>query len=94
VLEATDGQAALALARQQRPDLILMDIALPGLDGFQALAALRQDEALRHIPVVAVTASAMKGDRQEILGRGFDGYLAKPIDAVALQQTIREMLAG
>ncbi|NOZ48469.1 MAG: response regulator [Chloroflexi bacterium] len=94
VLEAADGRAGIEQARMHKPDLILMDLALPIMDGFAALAAIREDEALRHIPVVAVTATAMKGDREEILARGFDGYISKPIDAELLRKTIQELLHG
>jgi signal transduction histidine kinase/DNA-binding response OmpR family regulator len=92
VIEGTDGQAGVAQARTHRPDLILMDIALPGLDGVAALAAIRADATLAHTPVIALTASAMKGDRETILAHGFDGYVAKPIDAELLVETIRESL--
>jgi CheY-like chemotaxis protein len=92
VLEATDGRAAVELARQRLPDLILMDLALPVMDGFEALGAIRREEALRHIPIVAVTASAMTGDRENVLAHGFDAYLSKPIDQDLLRQTVREML--
>jgi CheY-like chemotaxis protein len=74
------------------PDLILMDISLPVTDGFTALEQIRADEALCLIPVVALTARAMAGDREEILARGFDGYLSKPIDEDLFHQTIREAL--
>lgn len=94
LLEATDGRAGVELARQHVPDLILMDIAMPVMDGFEALAVIRGEEALRHIPVLAVTASAMRGSREEILEHGFDGYISKPIDAVELMKTIREVLDG
>lgn len=94
VLEAGDGQAGLEQARQHQPDLILMDLALPVMDGYATLAAIRQDQSLRSIPVVVVTASAMKGDRESILARGFDGYISKPIDAEMLKKTINEVLHG
>jgi signal transduction histidine kinase/DNA-binding response OmpR family regulator/HAMP domain-containing protein len=92
VLEAPDGQTGIEQARRHRPDLVLMDLALPVMDGFAALAALRADETLRAIPVVAVTASAMKGEREEVLARGFDGYLSKPVDERLLHEMLREML--
>jgi signal transduction histidine kinase/CheY-like chemotaxis protein len=92
LLESTDGRLGLDLARQHRPDLILMDLALPGMSGFETLAALRQEESLRGVPVIAVTASAMKGDRTEILARGFDDYVSKPIDEALLQAVIRDHL--
>jgi CheY-like chemotaxis protein len=94
VVEAADGRAAVEQARRHRPALILMDLALPVMDGFAALAAIREDEALRHIPVVAVTASAMKGEREQILARGFDGYVSKPVDAAQLAAILREVLHG
>ena len=94
VLKAGDGGTGVEQARQNQPDLILMDLALPGMDGYAALAAIRDDVSLRDIPVVAVTASAMKGDRESILARGFDGYLSKPIDAERLHTTINKVLHG
>jgi signal transduction histidine kinase/CheY-like chemotaxis protein len=94
VLEAGDGRTGLEQARAHPPDIILTDIALPVMDGFEALAAIRADELLREIPVIAVTASAMKGNREEILARGFDGYLSKPIDHEALKELMREFLDG
>jgi signal transduction histidine kinase/DNA-binding response OmpR family regulator len=94
VVETTAGRQALALARQHRPDLILMDIALQDMSGIEVLVAIRQDAALRHIPVVAVTASVMKGERENILAHGFDAYIPKPIDEALLQRTIRAQLYG
>jgi len=92
ILEAEDGRAGVEQARTHRPDLILTDLGLPGLDGIQALQEIRRDETLRHIPVIAVTASAMKGDREEILAHGFDGYLSKPLDHAVLLDLLREFL--
>ncbi|MEI6077914.1 MAG: response regulator, partial [Verrucomicrobiota bacterium] len=92
VIEATDGQAGLEQARRHQPDLILMDIAMPGVDGIQALKEIRADGALRHIPVIAATASAMVGDREAILAHGFYSYISKPIDAELLLKTLREAL--
>jgi CheY-like chemotaxis protein len=89
VVEARDGREGLALARRHAPDIILMDIALPELDGIAALAEIRRDEALRDIVVVAVTASAMTGDREKILAHGFDGYISKPIEHGRLMETLR-----
>ena len=79
VLTATDAEAGLASARAEHPDLILMDIQLPGMDGLEATALLKQDDATRAIPVVALTALAMKGDEERILAAGCDGYIAKPM---------------
>jgi two-component system, cell cycle response regulator DivK len=79
VLSATDAEAALTLARSERLDLILMDVQLPGMDGLEAVALLKRDEATRAIPVIAFTALAMKGDKERIRAAGYDGYIAKPI---------------
>jgi two-component system cell cycle response regulator DivK len=80
ILQTKDGMEALDIAREHHPDLILMDIQLPGMDGLQATAILKTDEATRHIPVIALTALAMKGDEERILAAGCDGYIAKPLD--------------
>jgi two-component system cell cycle response regulator DivK len=79
VLSATDAEAGLALARAEQPDLILMDIQLPGMDGLEATVLLKRDEATRAIPVIALTALAMKGDEERIRAAGCDGYIAKPM---------------
>jgi two-component system cell cycle response regulator DivK len=79
VLSATDAEAGMALARREQPDLVLMDIQLPGMDGLQACAFLKADEATRDIPVIALTALAMKGDEERIRAAGCDGYIAKPL---------------
>ena len=79
VLGATDAESGLTLARSEQPDLILMDIQLPGMDGLQATALLKADEATRAIPVIALTALAMKGDEERIRAAGCDGYIAKPL---------------
>ena len=79
VLTATDAEAGLTLARDEHPDLILMDIQLPGMDGLEATALLKRDEATRAIPVIALTALAMKGDEDRIRAAGCDGYIAKPL---------------
>jgi signal transduction histidine kinase/CheY-like chemotaxis protein/HAMP domain-containing protein len=92
IVEAEDGQAAVELAQLHQPDLVLTDLSLPVMDGFAALAAIRQDALLRDIPVIAVTATAMQGSREEILARGFDGYLSKPIDHDALLRILRGFL--
>ncbi len=80
VLEARDAETGLALARSQRPDLILMDVRLPGMNGLRATRTLKTDPALQHIPVVAITAHAMQGDKDKALQAGCSGYLTKPID--------------
>jgi len=80
VIEAESAEQGLALAEVQAPDLILMDVNMPGMDGLSATKLLRQNEHLRRIPVVALTAKAMKGDRENALKAGCDGYIQKPID--------------
>ena len=79
VLAARDAETGLTLARDEQPDLVLMDIQLPGMDGLEATALLKSEEATREIPVVALTALAMKGDEERIRAAGCDGYIAKPL---------------
>jgi len=79
VLSATDAEAALTLARTEQPDLILMDIQLPGMDGLEAAVLLKRDDATRAIPLIALTALAMKGDEERIRAAGCDGYIVKPM---------------
>ena len=79
VLSATDAEAGLTIAREEQPELILMDIQLPGMDGLRATALLKGEEATRAIPVIALTALAMKGDKERIRAAGCDGYIAKPM---------------
>ena len=79
VLTAVDAEAGLALAREHQPNLILMDIQLPGMDGLEATAQLKLDPQTNPIPVIALTALAMKGDEQRIRAAGCDGYIAKPM---------------
>ena len=80
LLEAHDGAAGLAMAAEHKPDLILMDIQLPGMDGLEATALIKKNAATCLIPVVALTALAMKGDEARIRAAGCDGYIAKPLD--------------
>jgi two-component system cell cycle response regulator DivK len=91
-LEATTAEDGLALARAHRPDVVLMDVQLPGMDGVQALERLRADPATNGIPVVAVTAFAMKDDRARFVAAGFDGYLEKPISVREFPRQVAEML--
>jgi two-component system, cell cycle response regulator DivK len=79
VITATDAEAGLTLARDRQPDLILMDVQLPGMDGLEATALLKQADATRAIPVIALTALAMKGDEARIRAAGCDGYITKPM---------------
>ena len=87
-LEATTGEDAVELARTLDPALVLMDVQLPGIDGVEALAQLRGDERTSAIPVVALTAQAMRGDSERFLDVGFDGYLSKPVDVVELIRVV------
>lgn len=91
-LEARDGEQGVALARSHRPDLILMDIQLPGMDGIEALARLRGNAATAGVPVVALTAMAMKDDRERFLAEGFQGYLEKPIDVQELPRQVAALI--
>ena len=93
VLSAVDAEAGLTLARAEHPQLILMDIQLPGMDGLQATALLKQDAATRDIPVIALTALAMKGDEERIRAAGCDGYIAKPIRYQEFLASIETQLA-
>ena len=93
VLSATDAEAGLTLARAEVPDLILMDIQLPGMDGLEATALLKRDDATRAIPVIALTALAMKGDEERIRAAGCDGYIAKPLAYKDFLATITAQLA-
>lgn len=95
VIEAEDGLSALRQAVAELPDLILMDISIPGMDGFEATTRLRSIPALRDVPIVALTASAvMEGDRERTLVAGCDGYLQKPVDVDRLPEQVGEFIAG
>jgi two-component system, cell cycle response regulator DivK len=93
-LEATTGEEALAVAAESAPALVLMDIQLPDLDGAEALRRLRSDERTVGIPVLALTAQAMEGDRERFLAAGFDGYLSKPVDVDELITAVRRYCDG
>jgi len=88
-LEATTGAHAIELAGVHAPDLVLMDIQLPDFDGVAALELLRADERSAHVPVLALTAQAMHGDRERFLAAGFDAYISKPVNVVELVETVR-----
>jgi two-component system cell cycle response regulator DivK len=92
VLEAIDGQTGLQRAAEIRPDLILMDINLPEIDGYEVTARLKQLPGLSRIPIIAVTANVMKGDREKTLAAGCDGYIQKPIDIDLLPGQIERFL--
>ena len=93
VIRARDAEAGLTLARDEQPNLILMDIQLPGMDGLEATALLKRAEATRAIPVIALTALAMKGDEERIRAAGCDGYIAKPLRYQDLLATVTAQLA-
>ena len=88
VIQTRDGLSALDIARKHRPDLILMDIQLPEVSGIEVTKWLKEDDELKHIPVIAVTAFAMKGDEQKIREGGCEAYISKPISVVSFLQTI------
>jgi CheY-like chemotaxis protein len=92
VLEACDGQEALRLIEQTQPELMLLDIGMPGMDGFAVVRRIRENPRLAQLPVVAVTAYAMRGDQERILSAGFDGYLSKPINPSSLIQELDRLL--
>ena len=91
-LQAKDGRVVVDLTRRNRPDLILMDIQLPEISGLEITKMLKADDDLRSIPVIAVTAFAMKGDEQKIRNGGCDGYIAKPISVASFLQTVSRFL--
>lgn len=91
-LEAGTAEQAIAIAAERKPDLILMDIQLPGMSGIQALSVLRADPATGRIPVIAVTASVMQQDRKQITDAGFDAYLGKPLDLKEFLKTVARVL--
>ena len=88
-LESSSGEEAVALAAANMPALVLMDIQLPDIDGTEALRRLREDDRTARIPVLALTAQAMDGDRERFLSTGFDGYLSKPVDVAELIALVR-----
>ena len=93
-LEAVTGIEGVRLALAERPDLVLMDIQLPDIDGIEALARIRADAALDAVPVLAVSASVMPDDQQKIISSGFDAFITKPINLKQFQETVKRFLAG
>ncbi len=93
-LEARTAEEGIALARAHLPDLILMDIQLPGMDGVAALQHLMAEPSTAAVPVVALTAFAMSGDRERLLDAGFKGYIAKPINVREFPEQVRQFLSG
>lgn len=94
LLEASDGREALNLIMEIKPDLVLLDIELPLMDGFSVLRSIRRDPRFARLPVFAVTANAMQGDREKALAAGFDAYITKPIDGTALRKWVAGVLAS
>lgn len=92
VVEAMDGEEALAAAERERPDIILMDVQLPRVSGLEAARRIKAREDLRHIPIVAVTSFALSGDEQKALAAGCDGYIAKPYKPRELLKLIQNLL--
>ncbi len=92
VVEAADGPTGIDLAREHLPDLILMDMNLPDVDGYELTRRIRNIPELQHIPIIAMTANVMHGDREKTLEAGCDGYIPKPIDVDALPEQIKTYL--
>lgn len=92
VVDACDGEEALDMIEQTQPDILLVDIGMPVLDGFAVIRTLRENPRLATLPALAVTAYAMQGDREKILSSGFDGYLSKPVDARSLAEELDRLL--
>ena len=93
IVEADNGEDGVRLAGERLPKLILMDIQLPGIDGIEALRRIRANETTRAIPIIAVTASAMDRDRQQIMAAGFDGYQSKPLNVREFLAAVQAILA-
>jgi CheY-like chemotaxis protein len=92
-LEATDGKQGVELAREKKPDLILMDIQMPVMDGLEATKLLKNNDVTKDIPIVALTAYAMQGDEEKMREAGFDGYISKPIDVKGFLKKISEVIS-
>ena len=92
MLEACDAEYGIPLIREQRPDLVLMDIQLPGMDGLSATKILKEDSNLKHIPIVALTSYAMEGDKEKALEAGCAGYITKPIDTRNFLKTLSQYI--
>ncbi len=92
VLQAEDGPSGIAMAAREAPDLVLLDIQLPGMDGYAVAQALRACKTLPHLPIVAVTSYAMPGDRERCLESGCDGYIEKPIDPTTFADEVAGFL--
>jgi two-component system, cell cycle response regulator DivK len=94
IIEAADGEEAIEKAISEKPDLILLDISLPKLDGYEVAKRLKSMEEFQEVPIVAFTAHAMKGDREKVIVVGFEGYISKPINVREFPDQIRAYLRG
>ncbi|HAJ27764.1 MAG TPA: response regulator [Syntrophus sp. (in: bacteria)] len=92
VITADNGESGIAMTREQMPDLILLDLQMPGMNGFETLQQIRDDPRIQGMKVVAVTSYAMAGDKKLVLAAGFDGYIAKPLDTKEFPQTVKKMI--
>ena len=93
VIETQDGKVAYELAKREIPDLILMDIQLQGISGYDIISSMKDDDDLKHVPIIAVTAFAMKDDEERILSSGCDAYISKPISITAFMDTVHKYLS-
>jgi two-component system, cell cycle response regulator DivK len=93
-IEAADGEQGVALAREKIPDLILMDIMMPKMDGLEATRIIKADTKTKHIPILALTSYAMKGDKEKTIEAGCNAYIAKPVDIQEVLKAIEDLLSG
>lgn len=94
IIEASHGQQALDLIQEERPGLVLLDVDMPGLDGITVVKRIRENPSLAGLPVVAITAFAMEGDREKAMAAGFTAYLPKPVRAAILRQQVQQLLGA
>ena len=94
VLTATDGAAGIELAERERPDIVLMDLSLPAMDGWEATRRIKAHDSLKHVPIIALTAHAMVGDAEKALACGCDDYMTKPLDEDLLYEKLGRFLGG
>lgn len=92
VIQATNGEEAINMTREYKPDLIFMDMQMPVMDGFAAIRILKNDPVTRHIKIIAITSFAMAGDRERIMSTGVDEYITKPVNTMELQERVRKLL--
>jgi two-component system cell cycle response regulator DivK len=93
-VEAVDGEEAIEKVVSEKPDLVLLDISIPKLDGYEVAKRLKSREDVKDIPIVAVTAHAMKGDREKVIAAGFEGYISKPVNVRELPDQVKSYLRG